>query len=135
MAKKSKKETKSVENAELEALVNEGKNIDTVKVAEVLADNQKEEEVEIEDLIQKAKEAQAEEIIAGILEETVEEEETLEDNEDTIEIVEEDKEDCGIDDVIAECTGEAELKPKKVDEDDVPWYVARAMRACDYYNW
>jgi nitrogenase subunit NifH len=46
-----------------------------------------------------------------------------------------------IDDVIAECTGKADEKveekneEKKTTKDDEPWYVARAMRGNDYFNW
>ena len=40
-----------------------------------------------------------------------------------------------IDDVIAECTGSVDesKEPTKVSEE--PWYVARAKRMGDYYNW
>lgn len=44
--------------------------------------------------------------------------------------------DDNIDDVIEECTGsnssENKYKPKK---QEIPWYVARASRDIDYYNW
>lgn len=140
---KTKKETKAVDNAELEALVDEGKNVDTVKVAEIIADNEEDnkdtEEVEAEDLAQEAKDAQAEEIVATVMddeeEDDTEEECGIEgpDEESSEEVAEED---CNIDDVISECTGEMGVKeeaPKKKQQE--PWFMARAKRVSDYYNW
>lgn len=53
--------------------------------------------------------------------------------EETTEINEE-----NIDDVIAECTGgveEKKTKKKKTIKDNESWYVARALRGNDYFNW
>lgn len=160
MAKK-KAEIKEVENVDIEALVDEGKNVDTVKAAEVIADNTEdapeeeanegEEDINVEDMIQEAKDAQADEIIKGIMEETdevsgeeVEDEECGEEVEDEEEERdwkpekddEEFEEDSNIDDVIAECTGEADEKAQtKKESVKEPWYVSRAKRIGDYYNW
>lgn len=149
MAKK-KVETKEVENVDIEALVDEGKNVDTVKAAEVIADNTEdaheeeanegEEDINVEDMIQEAKDAQADEIIKGIMEETDEVSgEEVEDEERDWKPEKDDEEfeeDPNIDDVIAECTGEADKKaePKKENVKE-PWYVSRAKRISDYYNW
>lgn len=135
MAKK-KQEKKVVENTDLEVLVDEGKNIDTVKVAEIITDNTEklsekeinegeEEEAYIEDIVQEAKYAQTEDIIKGIMEDA--DEIGGEENEKKIE------DECNIDDVIAECTGEKETTQTKVN--NVPWYVARVIRGRDYYNY
>lgn len=140
---KTKKETKAVDNAELEALVDEGKNVDTVKVAEIITNNEEDnkdtEEVEVEDLVQEAKDAQAEEIVATVMggdeEDDTEEECDVEDP-DAEPYEEVAKEDCNIDDVISECTGEMDVKeevPKKKQPE--PWFMARAKRVSDYYNW
>lgn len=155
MARK-KKETTKVEkienNVELEALVNEGKNIDNVKVAEVIAENKKVEEDPIREAIDEAKEAEANYIVESVLSEVKEEEGTI-----TFDEVEGDDpypaEECeNIDDVIEECTGtiepvteesdkeedakpqteEVKEEPKKVSE---PWFIARVRRSRDYYNW
>lgn len=43
-----------------------------------------------------------------------------------------------IDDIIAECRGESEnveTEQKKETKDNEPWYVARALRGNDYFNW
>ena len=112
MAKKHKKET-IVDNAELDALVNEGKDIDVVKVSEVIADNTEEkEDVEVEDLIQEANDAQVDEIIKSVMEEAVEDE--------AFEFESKDAE---------------EEQKKKVKKHTEPWYIARAKREADYYNW
>lgn len=136
---KTKKETKAVDNAELEALVNEGKNVDTVKVAEIIANNEEDnkdtEEVEVEDLVQEAKDAQAEEIVATVMgddEEDDTEEECGVEAPDEEPYEEDGEEDCNIDDVISECTGGIEAPKKKQPE---PWFMARAKRVSDYYNW
>lgn len=151
MAKKSKKV--SVEDVELEALIHEGKNLDIEKVDEIIQENKaqsaedeikeeekeeteteeqssvseeydndqkeplndSEESVDVEELIQEAKETEADEIIK-VTEET-----------------DSTTDDSNIDDVISECTGNVEhtKEPKKSE----PWYVARAKRMGDYYNW
>ena len=124
MANKKNK-VKDVKVEGLDELVNEGKNIDIVKVEEIIANNSeepsKEEETEVADT-ETAVEKEAE-----ISEPTGEE------KNDT---VEEDYE--AIDDVISECTGEidSEVKEeKKPTEEKEPWYVSRARRITDYYNW
>lgn len=133
MAKK-KQEKKVVENVDIEALVNEGKNIDTVKVAEIIADNTEElsekeinegEEEDFEDIFQETNDVQSEEIIKGVMEDI--DEVGGEENEEKIE------DEYNIDDVIDECTGKKEPIEKKVD--NVPWYVARVTRERDYYNY
>lgn len=128
MANKKNK-VKDVKVEGLDELVNEGKNIDIVKVEEIIANNseepsKEEETVASEPLIEKEVE---------ISEETVVSEPTVEENNDT---VEEDYE--TIDEVISECTGEidSEVKEeKKPTEEKEPWYISRARRITDYYNW
>lgn len=117
MAKKNKKEI-IVDNAELDALVDEGKGVDVAKVAEVIADNTVEtDDAEVEDLIQEAKDAQSDEIIKTAIKDAVEDE-TLE------EVDEEDYTDA------------PDEEPKKeLKKRTEPWYIARAKREADYYNW
>ena len=40
-----------------------------------------------------------------------------------------------IDDVIAECTGSVDEAKEPTKDAEEPWYVARAKRMGDYYNW
>lgn len=40
-----------------------------------------------------------------------------------------------IDDVISECTGELETNTEEFKKENEPWYVAKAKRIYDYYNW
>ena len=134
MANKKNK-VKDVKVEGLDELVNEGKNIDIVKVEEIIANNSEEPSKEEETMV-------SEEVVASepaiekeveISEETVVSEPTGEENNDS---VEEDYE--TIDDVISECTGEidSEVKEeKKPTEEKEPWYVSRARRITDYYNW
>lgn len=149
MAKK-KQEKKAVENVDIEALVDEGKNV--TEVITTFEDKEEDnKEVEIEDLVQEAKDAQAEEIIATVVDGT--EKEVEEDSAFSFEKMEGDdpdnveeeygieglsvEEESNIDDVIAECTGgiEAEEESVKVEDKKEPWYIARAKRISDYYNW
>ena len=141
MANKKNK-VKDVKVEGLDELVNEGKNIDIVKVEEIIANNSEEPSKEEETVV-------SEEVVASepVIEKEVEvadtetavekeaeiSEPTGEENNDT---VEEDYE--AIDDVISECTGEidSEVKEeKKPTEEKEPWYVSRARRITDYYNW
>ena len=136
MAKKSKKET-IVDNAELDALVNEGKDLDVVKASEVIADNTEEkEDVEVEDLIQEANDAQVDEIIKSVMEEAVEDEADYTDATDE-EIPTEysthvEREDESLE---FESKDVEEEQNKKVKKHSEPWYIARAKREADYYNW
>lgn len=148
MAKKNKKET-IVDNAELDALVNEGKDVDVVKVAEVIADNTEETvDAEVEDLIQEVKDAQSDEIINAVMEDAVEDE-NLED------VDEEDYTDASDEEPVTDAyeefedgDSEGEDKSFECNSKDVkeepkkelkkhaePWYIARAKREADYYNW
>ena len=79
------------------------------------------------------KEAEVADTETAVEKETVVSEPTDEENNDS---VEEDYE--TIDEVISECTGEidSEVKEeKKPTEEKEPWYVSRARRITDYYNW
>ena len=147
MANKKNK-VKDVKVEGLDELVNEGKNIDIVKVEEIIANNSeepsKEEETVVseevvasEPVIEKEVEVADTETVVEkeneASEETVVSEPTVEENNDS---VEEDYE--AIDEVISECTGEidSEVKEeKKPTEEKEPWYVSRARRITDYYNW
>lgn len=134
MANKKNK-VKDVKVEGLDELVNEGKNIDIVKVEEIIANNSEEPTKEEETVV--SEEVVASEPViekeAEISEEAVVSEPTGEENNDS---VEEDYE--TIDEVISECTGEidSEVKEeKKPTEEKEPWYVSRARRITDYYNW
>lgn len=141
MANKKNK-VKDVKVEGLDELVNEGKNIDIVKVEEIIANNSEEPSKEEETVV-------SEEVVASepVIEKEVEVADTetavekeAEISEPTVEennvSVEEDYE--AIDEVISECTGEidSEVKEeKKPTEEKEPWYVSRARRITDYYNW
>mgnify|MGYP003506723655 CR=1 FL=1 len=134
MANKKNK-VKDVKVEGLDELVNEGKNIDIVKVEEIIANNSEEPTKEEETVV--SEEVVASEPViekeAEISEEAVVSEPTGEENNDS---VEEDYE--AIDEVISECTGEidSEVKEeKKPTEEKEPWYISRARRITDYYNW
>ena len=141
MANKKNK-VKDVKVEGLDELVNEGKNIDIVKVEEIIANNSEEPSKEEETVVSEEvvasepvieKEAEVADTETAVEKETVVSEPTDEENNDS---VEEDYE--TIDDVISECTGEidSEVKEeKKPTEEKEPWYVSRARRITDYYNW
>ena len=136
MANKKNK-VKDVKVEGLDELVNEGKNIDIVKVEEIIANNSeeptKEEETVVSEEVVASEPVTEEKIEAEVSEETVVSEPTDGENNDS---VEEDYE--AIDEVISECTGEidSEVKEeKKPTEEKEPWYVSRARRITDYYNW
>ena len=133
MAKKNKKKT-IVDNAELDALVDEGKDVDVAKVAEVIADNTDEtDDVEVEDLIQEAKDAQADEIIKTVMEDAVEDEGIEEaDEEDYTDAPDEGPATEEFEDDSKDVKEEPKKELKKHTE---PWYIARAKREADYYNW
>ena len=136
MANKKNK-VKDVKVEGLDELVNEGKNIDIVKVEEIIANNSeeptKEEETVVSEEVVASEPVTEEKIEAEVSEETVVSKPTDGENNDS---VEEDYE--AIDEVISECTGEidSEVKEeKKPTEEKEPWYVSRARRITDYYNW
>lgn len=141
MANKKNK-VKDVKVEGLDELVNEGKNIDIVKVEEIIANNSEEPTKEEETVVSEEvvasepvieKEAEVADTETAVEKETVVSEPTDEENNDS---VEEDYE--TIDEVISECTGEidSEVKEeKKPTEEKEPWYVSRARRITDYYNW
>ena len=141
MANKKNK-VKDVKVEGLDELVNEGKNIDIVKVEEIIANNSEELTKEEETVV-------SEEVVASepVIEKEVEVADTKTAVEKEAEISEptvEEKNDTvgeeyeAIDDVISECTGEIEdevKEEKKPTEEKEPWYVSRARRITDYYNW
>ena len=136
MANKKNK-VKDVKVEGLDELVNEGKNIDIVKVEEIIANNSEEPSKEEETVVSKevvASEPVTEkEVEAEVSEETVVSEPTDGENNDTV-----GEEYEAIDEVISECTGEIEdevKEEKKPTEEKEPWYVSRAKRIADYYNW
>ena len=141
MANKKNK-VKNVKVEGLDELVNEGKNIDIVKVEEIIANNSEEPTKEEETVVSEEvvasepvieKEAEVADTETAVEKETVVSEPTDEENNDS---VEEDYE--TIDEVISECTGEidSEVKEeKKPTEEKEPWYISRAKRITDYYNW
>lgn len=61
----------------------------------------------------------------------------VEHTEDAIEdrVIESTEGDDNIDDVISECTGELEPNTETKKSENEPWYVAKAKRIYDYYNW
>lgn len=141
MANKKNK-VKDVKVEVLDELVNEGKNIDIVKVEEIIANNSEEPSKEEETVVSEEvvasepvieKEVEVADTETAVEKETVVSEPTGEENNDS---VEEDYE--AIDKVISECTGEidSEVKEeKKPTEEKEPWYISRAKRITDYYNW
>lgn len=152
MAKKSKK-TKAVEavnDVELDALVNEAKeNIDMSEVDKVIEENEKdnntvleetvvedvkpmEETVEMVDTEDESEEKDSE----HVSEEPSEEDKELEEEVTADEVdAEVDDMEESIDDVIAECTGSVDEAKEPTKDTEEPWYVARAKRMGDYYNW
>lgn len=136
MANKKNK-VKDVKVEGLDELVNEGKNIDIVKVEEIIANNSeepsKEEETVVSEEVVASEPLTEKEVEAEVSEETVVSEPTDGENNDTV-----GEEYEAIDEVISECTGEIEdevKEEKKPTEEKEPWYVSRAKRIADYYNW
>lgn len=136
MANKKNK-VKDVKVEGLDELVNEGKNIDIVKVEEIIANNSeepsKEEETVASEEVVASEPVTEKEVEAEVSEETVVSEPTDGENNDTV-----GEEYEAIDEVISECTGEIEdevKEEKKSTEEKEPWYVSRAKRIADYYNW
>ena len=136
MANKKNK-VKDVKVEGLDELVNEGKNIDIVKVEEIIANNSeepsKEEETVVSEEVVASEPVIEKEVEAEVLEETVVSEPIDGENNDTV-----GEEYEAIDEVISECTGEIEdevKEEKKPTEEKEPWYVSRAKRIADYYNW
>lgn len=136
MANKKNK-VKEVKVEGLDELVNEGKNIDIVKVEEIIANNSeepsKEEETVISEEVVASEPVTEKEVEAEVSEETVVSEPIDGENNDTV-----GEEYEAIDEVISECTGEIEdevKEEKKPTEEKEPWYVSRAKRIADYYNW
>src|SRR5574344_817805 len=129
MANKKNK-VKDVKVEGLDELVNEGKNIDIVKVEEIIANNSeepsKEEETVVSEEVVASEPVTEKEVEAEVSEETVVSEPTDGENNDTV-----GEEYEPIDEVIAECTGEMEDEvkdEKKPTEEKEPWYVSRAKR-------
>lgn len=131
--KKNNIETSSVETVDVDALVNEGKNINVEEiniVREVLLAPTVNTKIEEEDCGEPTNMVSEEN--PKIAEEDIQED-APDANEDACDM---DEEDCNIDDVITECTGEAEEKPKQEKKSSPdPWYIARLKRTSDYYNW
>lgn len=152
MAKKSKK-TKAVDavnDVELDALVNEAKeNIDMSEVDKVIEENEKEnntvlEETVVEDVkpmeeiveMVDTEDESEEKDSEHVSEEPSEEDKELEEEVTADEVdVEVDDMEESIDDVIAECTGSVDESKEPTKDTEEPWYVARAKRMGDYYNW
>ena len=136
MANKKNK-VKDVKVEGLDELVNEGKNIDIVKVEEIIANNSeepsKEEETVVSEEVVASEPVTEKEVEAEVSEETVVSEPTDGENNDTV-----GEEYEAIDEVISECTGEIEDEVKeetKPTKEKEPWYISRAKRITDYYNW
>ena len=149
MAKKTKVKNTTT-NVNIDELVNEGKNINETDVNETwtkIAEEIKEttpNDISIDSDVSTLYESEAK------VEET---ESVQEDNTDFAEAVQvsdnEPSEETeiqdssvsieeNIDDIIAECTGErekVEVEQKEKIKDNEPWYVARALRGNDYFNW
>lgn len=154
MAKKSKK-TKAVEpvnDVELDALVNEAKeNIDMAEVDKVIEENEKDnntvlEETVVEDVkpmeeiveMVDTEDESLESVSEHVSEEHSEEEKEPEKEEEIASLetdTELDELAESIDDVIAECTGSVDEVNETPKVSEEPWYVARAKRMGDYYNW
>ena len=141
MANKKNK-VKDVKVEGLDELVNEGKNIDIVKVEEIIANNSEEPSKEEETMVSEEvvasepvteKEVEVADTKTAVEKEAEISEPTVEEKNDTV-----GEEYEAIDDVISECTGEIEdevKEEKKPTEEKEPWYVSRARRITDYYNW
>ena len=141
MANKKNK-VKDVKVEGLDELVNEGKNIDIVKVEEIIANNSeeptKEEETVVSEEVVASEPVIEKEVEVADTETAVEKEAEISEpiGEENNDSVEEDYE--ASDEVISECTGEidSEVKEeKKPTEEKEPWYISRARRITDYYNW
>lgn len=132
---------------DMDALINESKNIDMEKVDEVLTEakivEEKEKELKAQEE-EKAKEIETINETLNFVDVTEVNSELVEKN-DVEAIDSEVSTDENIDDVIAECTGEtdgveqittdAESKDTEKEKKEIPWYVARAMRGNDYFSW
>lgn len=142
--KNSKKDTKVSVDVELDELVNEGKKIDIAKVEEVIKENKDTAEDHVANVTENETD-DATNTDVNVNNDTVtvvtEEGKQTDDNfvKDDVHISESiiTEEEDNIDDVIAECTGEYELKEstEELKKNSEPWYVARAKRLGDYYNW
>lgn len=146
MAKKSKK-TKAVDavnDVELDALVNEAKeNIDMAEVDKVIEENEKDNNTVLEKTVVEnvkpmeetvemvdTEDESVESVSEHVSEEPSEEEVTADEVDAEVDDMEE-----SIDDVIAECTGSVDEAKEPTKDAEEPWYVARAKRMGDYYNW
>lgn len=130
---------------DMDALINESKNIDMEKVDEVLTEakiaEEKEKELKAQEE-EKAKEIETINETLNFVDVTEVSSEPVEKN-DVDAIDSEASTDDNIDDVIAECTGETDgvgqmptdAEDKKEEKKEIPWYVARAMRGNDYFSW
>lgn len=142
MAKKTKLKNNTT-NVNIDAFVNEGKNINEADVNETWAKIAE----EIKETI--PNDATIDSDVSTTLYESeakVEETESVQpveasDNEPSEKIEVQDSSvsiEENIDDIIAECTGESEkveTEQKKETKDNEPWYIARALRGNDYFNW
>lgn len=149
MAKKTKVKNNTT-NVNIDELVNEGKNINETDVNETwakIAEEVKEaipNDVSIDSDVSTLYETEAKvDETESVQEDSTDiaEAAQVSDNDpsekdeiqDTTVSIEE-----NIDDIIAECTGESEkteLEQKNEIKDNEPWYVARALRGNDYFNW
>lgn len=148
MAKKSKK-TKAVEpvnDVELDALVNEAKeNIDMAEVDKVIEENEKDNNTVLEETVVEDVKPMEETVEMDDTEDESEEKDSVhvseehseEDKEPEEEVTADEVDDMeeSIDDVIAECTGSVDEAKEPTKDAEEPWYVARAKRMGDYYNW
>lgn len=140
MANKKNK-VKEVKVEGLDELVNEGKNIDIVKVEEIIANNSEEpskekETVASEEVVASEPVTEKEAEVVNTETAVEKEDEISEETEVSEPTVEENYE--TIDEVISECTGEIEdevKKETKPTKEKEPWYISRAKRITDYYNW
>jgi nitrate/nitrite-specific signal transduction histidine kinase len=149
MAKKTKVKNNTT-NVNIDALVNEGKNINETDVNETwakIAEEVKEStsngaiiDSDVSTLYESdAKVEETESVqedntdfVQSVQNSDNEPSEKTEIQDTTVSIEE------NIDDIIAECTGESEkveVEQKKEIKDNEPWYVARALRGNDYFNW
>lgn len=152
MSKKSKVKNTNIQ-VNLDDLVNEGKSLDVDKVNEtykmIVNNGKKDSDGNFENVQEDSKFSETI-TTENFDENTIIEGETIDTQDPTCDVKSEhinksddaieDTNDINenIDDVIAECTGKPEVtteKQHKTANKDVPWYVARAMRGNDYFNW
>lgn len=159
---RKKKETAVSENIELDEFINDGKNLNMDEINKVIEENKQKEMAEL--AMKTAKEEQERKLAEEEMAMKAEEEKSksaqedfspngkdVEDTQTEDELptkpneIEEAATECSddecpsIDDVIEECTGKVEEEPiaeKKTEKKKKePWYVLKAKRTGDYYNW